>query len=266
VYRYRSSRNKCISIHGNARHIDPTTNQTGSDEICLIAGYRTESGSIARDYANHSNTTSPASNKGGSIVATPKATYRDTTPYYPANDVKSPPQTPYFLPSTTYQPPSHPSAEPIAMLDSTPVLRNKPRSPRFHEHISELADTSSPAPIPTPNAGTTQWSGGTYLNGDAASSNVPRTEVILSGYNVRLDEARRRQEQLHLMSWNNYDNNRATELQDGGFGATVGQGETQRGGDGMHGKEGEVSPDHSESPLDREFIVSPMGILDKGRR
>jgi hypothetical protein len=151
------------------------------------------------------------------------------------------------------------------MLDSTPILHNKPRSPRFHEHVSELADTSSPAPSPTPNATATQWSGGTYLHQDSVSSDVPRTEAVLPSHNGRLEEARRRQEQLHLMSWNNYDNNRAAELENGGVGATIGRSESQQGG-GVDRKEGEVSPDDSKSPLDRKFIVSPMGTLDNGRR
>lgn len=201
-------------------------------------------------------------------MARPKPPYPDsaTTPYYPPNDTKTSPETPYFLPATTYQPPSRSSPEQIQMLDSTPIPHNKPRSPRFHEHISELADTSSPAPIPTPNANATQWNGGSYFNGD---SGFPRTEAILPDHNVRLEEARRRQQQLHLMSWNNYDNNRAAELQGGGGGgveATIGRSQMQQG-DHADRKQGEeVSPDESDSPLDRKFIVSPMGTLDRNRR
>ncbi|GAB7326726.1 hypothetical protein MBLNU13_g10678t1 [Cladosporium sp. NU13] len=224
-------------------------------------------GSIARDYAIHSNTTSPASNKGGSIsvMALPKPPYPDApkTPYYPAHDTKSPPETPYFLPATTYQPPSRSSPEQIQMLDSTPIPHNKPRSPRFHEHISELAGTSSPVPIPTPNANATQWNGGSHFNRDPG---IPRTEAILPDHNVRLEEAPRRQQQLHLMSWNNYDDSRAAELQGGGVGATIGRGQIQQGSNTEDRKQGEkVSPDDSDSPLDRKFIVSPMGTLDRNR-
>lgn len=191
-------------------------------------------------------------------MAPPKPPYPEAinTPYNPPNDKKSPPETPYFLPATTYQPPSHSHQEPIPMLDSTPVP--KPRSPRFREHISELADTSSPAP--------TQWSGGSYFHQDSGNSNNPRTETILPSHNDRLEEARRRQHELHLMSWNNYDNNRAAELENGGIEATIGRSGTQQSGGSEGKKQGEVSPDDSNSPLDRKFIVSPMGTLDRDRR
>jgi hypothetical protein len=68
------------------------------------------------------------------------------------------------------------------------------------------------------------------------------------------------------MSWNNYDNNRAAELENGGVGATIGRSESQQGGGWVDRKKGEVSPDDSNSPLDRKFIVSPMGTLYQGRR
>lgn len=199
----------------------------------------------------------------------PKPPYPDsaTTPYYPPNDTKSPPETPYFLPATTYQPPSRSSPGQIQMLDSTPVPHNKPRSPRFHEHISELADTSSPTPIPTPNvnANGAQRNGGSYPPGASAAPGVPRTEAILPDHNVRLEEARRRQQQLHLISWNNHDNNRAAELQGGGVEATIGRSQTPQGGNADRKQGEEVSPDESDSPLDRKFIVSPMGTLDRSR-
>lgn len=198
-------------------------------------------------------------------MALPKPPYPDsaTTPHYPPNDTKASPETPYFLPATTYQPPSRSSRGQIQMLDSTPIPHNKPRSPRFHEHISELADTSTPAPSPTPNANATQRNGGSYYNGD---SGVPRRETILPDHNVRLEEARRRQQQLHLMSWNNYDNNRAAELQGGGVEATIGRSRAPQGGNADRKQDEEVSPDKSNSPLDRKFVVSPMGNLDRDRR
>jgi hypothetical protein len=68
------------------------------------------------------------------------------------------------------------------------------------------------------------------------------------------------------MSWNNYDNNRAVEPQLGGIEATIGRSGTQQSGNAADKKQGEVSPDESDSPLDRKFIVSPMGTLDRDRR
>lgn len=150
------------------------------------------------------------------------------------------------------------------MLDSTPVPRNKSRSPRFHEHISELADTSSPAPAPSFNDTTRRWSSVLYTDRESTTLGVPQTEAILPSQDGRMDEARRRQQQLHLMSWNNYDDTRTAELQ--GVGATIGREEVQQGGDGSNKKQGEVSPDESDSPLDRKFVVSPMGTLDRARK
>ena len=160
------------------------------------------------------------------------------------------------------------------MLDSTPVPRNQPRSPRFHEHISELADTSSPPPISTHYGATPQWSTSTYPQNNPPTSEIPRTEAILPNHdNSRMEDARRRQHELHLMSWNVYnDNNRGVELQDRGIEATIGRGEVRQGGNGngngngVEKKEGKVSPDESDSPLDRKFIVSPMGTLERERR
>lgn len=67
------------------------------------------------------------------------------------------------------------------------------------------------------------------------------------------------------MSWNNYDDSRAAELQGGGIGATVGREDNLKDGSRVDGKQGEVSPDDSDSPLDRKFIVSPMGTIGRGR-
>lgn len=198
-------------------------------------------------------------------MATPRVPYHDTVSHYPTNDTKTSPETPYFLPSTTYQPPSHSPAEPIPMLDSTPVPRNTSRSPRFHEHISELADTSSPTPVPSFNTTTKRWGSVLYTDRDSTTLGNPQTEAILPSQDSRMDEARVRQQQLHLMSWNNYDDARAAELQGGGVGATIGRGEVQQGGNRSVKKQGEVSPDESDSPLDRKFIVSPMGTLDRAR-
>jgi hypothetical protein len=197
---------------------------------------------------------------------TPKNLHPDTMPYHPAEDAKSPP--PFFLPSTTYQPPTHSSPESIPMLDSTPVPRSKPRSPRFHEHISELEDTSSPPPIATPNATTRRWGSVLYADRYSTTLGNPLTSAIQPDVNDRLEEARRRQEQLHLMSWNNHDDSRTSQLPSGSAGveATVGQEQTHQNSNGVSGQWGEVSPDDSDSPLDRKFIISPMGALDRPKR
>ena len=68
------------------------------------------------------------------------------------------------------------------------------------------------------------------------------------------------------MSWNNYDNNRAAELDDGGVGAKIGRGQTPQSGNEEDKKQAEVSPDDSNSPLDRKFFVSPMGTLDRYKK
>jgi hypothetical protein len=71
--------------------------------------------------------------------------YPDTMPTHPVGDVKMSSPGPYMLPPTTYQPPGHSSTEQVPMLDSTPISGGRTtRSPRFTEHISEMADTSSP--------------------------------------------------------------------------------------------------------------------------
>jgi hypothetical protein len=195
-------------------------------------------------------------------MMTPKNMRPDTMPYHPTEDVKSPP---LFLPATTYQPPTHSSPESIPMLDSTPVPRSKSRSPRFHEHISELEDTSSPPPIATPNATTRRWGSVLYADRDSTTLGNPQTAAIV---NERLEEARRRQEQLHLMSWNHNNDNRAAQMQNGGAGVepTMGREQTPQNGNGVVGQHGEVSPDDSDSPLDREFIISPMGTLGRPKR
>jgi hypothetical protein len=70
------------------------------------------------------------------------------------------------------------------------------------------------------------------------------------------------------MSWNNYEDNRAAQMQDGGagVGATGGREPTPQNGNGVSGQPGEVSPDLSDSSLDRKFIISPMGTLDRPKR
>lgn len=155
------------------------------------------------------------------------------------------------------------------MLDSTPIApHSTSRSPRFHEHISELADTSSPPPIQSPPNATRRWGSVLYADRDSATLGLPQTEAIQPSHaqESRLDEARRRQQQLYLMSWNNYDDSRAAELQGGGIGATVGREDSLKDGSTrVDRKQGEVSPDDSHSPLDRKFIVSPMGTIGRGR-
>lgn len=152
------------------------------------------------------------------------------------------------------------------MLDSTPIApRSTSRSPRFHEHISELADTSSPPPVLTPGPPNKRWGSVLYADKDTAALGL--SQASTAGMDSRLDDARKRQQQLHMMSWNNYDEGRFAKLQ-GDVGATIGQGKALPSGTnrGMEGKGEDVSPDDSESPLDRKFILSPMGSLGKARK
>lgn len=181
----------------------------------------------------------------------------------PPNEPKTPPPVPYFLPSTTYNPnQTHP--ESIPMLDSTPVPRSASRSPRFHEHISELEDTSSPPPVQTHHApGVRRWESTLSGHNDSPTLGNPVPPTLQPGHSERLDDARRRQEELHVLSSRYYGQNQQ--------GASGGREQPQLQSQSIDGRvngkheEEKVSPDSTDSPLDRKFIVSPMGTL-AGRR
>jgi hypothetical protein len=76
-----------------------------------------------------------------------------------------------------------------------------------------------------------------------------------------MDEARRRQDQLHLMSWNNYQEGRAAEVQGngaGGVAATIGREKARlTEGGGLERREGGISPDKTVSPVNPRFAISP---------
>jgi hypothetical protein len=188
--------------------------------------------------------------------------YPDTMPSHPVNDVKMPSPGPYMLPPTTYQPPSNrPTSDQVPMLDSTPISGgNAHRSPRFHEHISEMADTSSPPPPLTPNTVKKRWGSVRYADEKVPDFSSPQVTPDLSKNAGRMDEARKRQEQLHLMSWNNYDEGRAAEPQGngaGGVAATIGREKTRPIERGLSGKGGGIFPDKTDSPVDPRFAISP---------
>ncbi|KAL1583660.1 hypothetical protein WHR41_07733 [Cladosporium halotolerans] len=241
-------------------HTLPLHNRNGSTSHDVFAPYggysRGITGSVAKDYAPQPKTTSPGGDGGYS---------RDPIPPYPTSsppfqpdsfDTKHPSTPLQYLPATTYQPTQHhtlspPASDPVPLLDSTPIApRSTSRSPRFREHISELEDTSSPPPR------TKRWGSVLYAENPPAPPAENPDEM--------LEEARRRQQRLRFM---------ALEAQRGGAGNAGGNeavgGEkappgVRRAGSGS-GKEGEVSPDLSGSPLDRSFMVSPMGSLGKAR-
>ena len=183
--------------------------------------------------------------------------YPDTMPTHPVGDVKMSSPGPYMLPPTTYQPPGHSSTEQVPMLDSTPISggNRTTRSPRFTEHISEMADTSSPPPPLTPNMAKKRWGSVRYADEKIPDLSSPQVTPNAPGNDGRMDEARRRQEQLHLMSWNNYNEGRAAESQGNGAGVatTIGRARPNR----LERKESGVSPNQTHSPLDSRFAISP---------
>jgi hypothetical protein len=148
------------------------------------------------------------------------------------------------------------------MLDSTPVSGNETRSPRFHEHISEIADTSSPPPPLTPNTIKKRWGSVRYADQKLPDFSSPQVTPDFSGNGGRMDEARERQQQLHLMSWNNYEEGRAAEPEDNGAGvaATIGRDRARPTERGLERREGEVSPNETDSPVDPRFpnVISPL--------
>lgn len=153
------------------------------------------------------------------------------------------------LPTSVYRgaPSVNRSADKVAMLDSTPISRpySGPRSPRFHEHLPEMEDTSPlrSRSSPTINRITTP------------TEDSPTLGRIVT------DDVRQRR---HLLLWNNYDPSHAS---------------TDR--NHMHEMEAtivpktpratarspqQVSPDTEPGPSDGRFMVSPFGSLERAAR
>ncbi|KAK6395103.1 hypothetical protein LTR65_001292 [Meristemomyces frigidus] len=148
-----------------------------------------------------------------------------------------------ILPATVYKRPSNPSADAVAMLDSTPVKRpvsqtSGSRSPRFREHIAAMEDTSFQPRLD-----------------NAAEQRSPRTpdtdsptlgrDSVLAGPSLS-DDVRRKQ---HLMSWTSYDSGQA-----GSSGSPEEQmGATMKGRPAARSPD--VSPDLSNTPRDSRFVT-----------
>ncbi|KAI6861721.1 hypothetical protein KC338_g5872 [Hortaea werneckii] len=160
------------------------------------------------------------------------------------------------LPPTVYQRPSNPSADAVPMLDSTPIQRplsqSSRGSSRFREHIAEMEDTSfRPVPGQAPPARSPKTP-------DTDSPTLGR-DSGLSGPSSLSEQVRRKQ---HLMSWNSYET--TLDAEDQSMGATMTP-KTPPAAQG-NGQAGQVSPDRSSTPLERDFVVSPLNSLDLGRR
>lgn len=157
------------------------------------------------------------------------------------------------LPPAVYKRPSNPSGEAVAMLDGTPIQRPVSQSSRtsskFREHIAEMEDTSFHRPTPTVTSAT-------------RCPKTPETDSPTLGRNSGLsttslaDQVRRRQ---HLMSWNSHESDPDGAEQE--MAATM---TPKSPPAAMMGPEG-VSPDRSQMPMDRPFVVSPMNSVDFGR-
>ncbi|KAK6440710.1 hypothetical protein LTR95_003069 [Oleoguttula sp. CCFEE 5521] len=164
-----------------------------------------------------------------------------------------------LLPTSVYHPAANRSADPIPMLDSTSIQRaatssssaSSHRAPRFVEHVSELADTSPPVtpprfvaqrPLSTPSA-------------DSPTLGRDRTRASVAGL---ADTVRRDQ---HLMSWTNYSDRHVESAEHREVGATMSP-EKEKPGE-RRLKEAGVSPDLSKTPIDRGFVVSPFGSLER---
>lgn len=154
------------------------------------------------------------------------------------------------------------------MLDGTPVLRSKStasggsRSPRFREHFSELEDTSSyPAPHTPPVPVHKRLS-----RLSTATHDSPTLGKTASGEGPAEPTPEGGKPRQHLMSWNNYDETHAIEADEIGdnsqdaITATMTTPKSMPKARSPEDKH-QVSPDLSGSPLDRNFIVSPMGSV-----
>ncbi|KAK5712423.1 hypothetical protein LTR15_012003 [Elasticomyces elasticus] len=166
----------------------------------------------------------------------------------------------FLLPATVYQQRGNPSADAVAMLDGTPIKRPKSqfstsRSPRFHEHLAEMEDTSNRTP-PRPMNGS-----GSPQSPDTDSPTLGRDSNVSARSNgpSLAEEVKRRQ---HLMSWNTYDPRQAGQQgghEDEDPSATM----VPRTPPSARSPD-QVSPDMSNTPRDASFVVSPFGSVDRG--
>ncbi|KAK5677541.1 hypothetical protein LTS10_010113 [Elasticomyces elasticus] len=166
----------------------------------------------------------------------------------------------FLLPATVYEQRGNPSADAVAMLDGTPIKRPKSqsstsRSPRFHEHLAEMEDTSNRTP-PQPMNGS-----GSPQSPDTDSPTLGRDSDVSARSNgpSLAEEVRRRQ---HLMSWNTYDPRQAGQqgrYEDEETSATM----VPRTPPSARSPD-QVSPDLSNTPRDASFVVSPFGSVDRG--
>ncbi|RMY50497.1 hypothetical protein D0865_06875 [Hortaea werneckii] len=149
------------------------------------------------------------------------------------------------LPATVYQRGSNPSADAVPMLDGTPIHRplsqSSRGSSRFREHIAEMEDTSfRPVPGQAPPARSPK-------SPDTDSPTLGR-DSGLSGPSSLSEQVRRKQ---HLMSWNSYETK--LDAADQSMEATMTP-KTPPAAQGI-GQAGQVSPDTSGTPVDRDFVL-----------
>ncbi|KAK3072804.1 hypothetical protein LTR53_006176 [Teratosphaeriaceae sp. CCFEE 6253] len=164
----------------------------------------------------------------------------------------------FLLPATVYKRPGNPSADTMPMLDGTPLKRplsqsSGSRTPRFHEHLAEMEDTSPQTPrkaVPSLRSPRTP---------DTDSPTIGRdSNISIRGDGPSFaDEIRRRQ---HLMSWNTYDPRQGSDpAENGEMSATI----APRTPPAARSPQ-QVSPDMSNLPRDSSFVVSPFGSLECG--
>lgn len=171
-----------------------------------------------------------------------------------------------LLPATVYSMPNR-SADKVAMLDSRPVTKGQnssgSRSPIFTEHLAEMDDTSiSGRPHPSQLSPASSSDDSPTLGRDSGFSADGNMTYLhgAKGRNLSLaDDVRNRQ---HMMSWNTYDEKEAASAphEMGSGMASPKSPPTQRQ------QSPDVSPDHSSIPIDRGFVVSPFGSLERSDR
>lgn len=154
-----------------------------------------------------------------------------------------------MLPATVYQRPQGTTLDAVPMLDSTPIMRPIPgqpssRSPRFHEHLAELDNTTSTA-YPQQRISSPTSDSPTLGRNSEHGSAPPLANAV-----------RPRQ---HMMSWNAYNNHFPES--GGGMEATMGPRRLPSDRSVQ-----QVSPESASQSLDSRFTVSPLSSLNRRRQ